>query len=263
VRVNMKAVVMEIHKDYCIVMTGDGRFVREAVPAGELEIGDEIIVEEETFAAPSRDWIKTFAITAVAVLVVGFGTYGVFRVFGGSGRGGEAAMVADAEMLTEEKANDETFAPAEEEAVGEAVEETVELEEAEMASVAEESEDFAAGIPQVEEVPAGPGEVDVGFDLQISKIGEPFEIIAGNLLFSYFVAEGDEDMQMILTVKMLDPDLSFTGKIEASILFDDGEPAGSEVIKFYGFLRGEKSQNFIEFLPDAYTLHIRIDGVFE
>ena len=123
----MKVVVMEIHKDYCIVMTGDGRFVREAVPAGEFEIGDEIIVEEETFAAPSRDRIKTFAIAAVAVLVVGFGTYGVFRIFGGSGRGGEAAMVADAEMLTEEKTSDETFA--------------AEVEEAEMAAVVEESED--------------------------------------------------------------------------------------------------------------------------
>ncbi|MES0341449.1 MAG: anti-sigma factor domain-containing protein [Candidatus Humimicrobiaceae bacterium] len=255
----MKAVVMEIHKDYCIVMTGDGRFVREAVPAGELEIGDEIIVEEETFAAPSRDWIKTFAITAVAVLVVGFGTYGVFRIFGGSGRGGETAMVADAEMLTEEKASDETFAAAEEESV----EEAAEVEEAEMAATAEESEDFAFEIPQVEEVPAGPGEVDVGFDLQISKIGEPVEIIAGNLLFLYWVAEADEDMELLLIVEMLDPDLSFTGKIEASILFDDGEPAGSEVIKFFNFSRSDKSQNFIEFLPDAYALHIRINGVFE
>ena len=168
-------------------------------------------------------------------------------------------MVADAEMLAEEKANDETFAAAKEEAV----EESAEVEEAEMAAVAEESEDFAFEVPQVEEVPAGPGEVDVDFDLQISKIGEPFEIIAGNLLFLYWVAKADEDMELLLIVEMLDPELGFTGKIEASILFDDGELAGSEVIKFYGFLRGEKSQNFIEFLPDAYTLHIRINGVFE
>ncbi|MFC2159258.1 anti-sigma factor domain-containing protein [Actinomycetota bacterium] len=255
----MKAIVMEIHKDYCIVMTGDGRFIREAVPAGELEIGDEIIIEEETFAVPSRDWIRTFAIAAVAVLVVGFGSYGVFRIFGGGGRSSEAAMVADAEMLTEEKANGETIATVEEEAV----EEAVEMEEAEMASAAEESEDFAARIPQVEEVPAGPGEVDVEFDLQISKIGEPAEIIAGNLIFLYWAAEGDEDMELLLIVEMLDPDLSFTGKIEASILFDNGEPAGSEVIKFTNFQRGDKSQNFIEFLPDAYRLHINIAGVFK
>ena len=259
----MKAIVMEIHKDYCIVMTGDGRFIMQTAPAGELEIGDEIIVEEETFAAPSRDWIKTFAITAVVVLVVGFGTYGVFRIFGGGGRGGEAAMVADAEMLTEEKASDETFAAAEEEAVEEAVEEAAEVGEAEMAEVAEESEDFAVAMEQVDGVPAGPGEVDVEFELHISKFGEPIEIIAGNLLFLYWAAKGDEGMELLLTVEMLDPDLEFTGKIEASILFDDGEPAGSEVIKFTDFSRGQKSQNFIEFLPDAYMLHIKIIGVFE
>jgi len=257
----MKAVIMEIHKEYCIVMTGDGRFIRQAVPAGELEIGDEIIVEEETFTAPGRDWIKTFAIAAVAILVIGFGSYGILRIFGGLGsRGGEAAMVADAEMLIEEKANDEAVAATAEE---EAVQESPEGEEAEMAEVAEESEDFAAGMEQVDNVPAGPGEVDVEFDLQISKFGEPVQIIAGNLVFLYWAAKGDEGMELLLTVEMLDPDLKFTGKIEASILFDDGEPAGSGIIKFNNFSSGQKSQNFIEFLPDAYTLHINIAGVFE
>jgi hypothetical protein len=257
----MKAVVMEIHKEYCIVMTGDGRFIRQEAPAGELEIGDEILVEEETLTAPSRDWIKTFAIAAVAVLVIGFGSYGVFRIFGGFGRaGGEAAMVADAELRTEEKANDEAGAAAVEE---EAVQETAEGEEAAMAETAEESEDFAAGIEQVEGVPAGPGEVDVEFDLQISKFGEPIEIIAGNLIFLYWAADSEEGIELLLTVEMLDPDLKFTGNIEASILFDDGEPAGSGVIKFTDFSYGQKSQNFIEFLPDAYTLHINIAGVFE
>ena len=257
----MKAIVVEIHKEYCIVMTGDGRFVRQAVPAGELEIGDEIIVEEETYTAPSRDWIKTFAIAAVAVLVIGFGSYGILRIFGGLGSGsGEAAMVADAEMRTEEKANDEAMATAAEE---EAVLESPEGEEAEMAEAAEESEDFTAGMEQVDGVSTGPGEVDVEFALQISKFGEPVQIIAGNLLFMYFAAVGDEAMELILTVEMLDPDLKFTGKIEASILFEDGEPAGSEVIKFNNFSSGQRSQNFIEFLPDAYTLHINIAGVFE
>jgi hypothetical protein len=166
-------------------------------------------------------------------------------------------MVADAELRTEEKANDEAMAVTVEE---EAVQESPEGEEAE---AAEESEDFAAGKEQVEGVSAGPGEVDEEFDLQISKFGEPVEIIAGNLLFLYWAAKGDEGMELLLTVEMLDPDLKFTGKIEASILFEDGEPAGSEVIKFNNFSSGQRSQNFIEFLPDAYTLHINIAGVFE
>jgi len=255
----MKAVVIEIHKDYCIAMTPDGMFVRQAVPAGELEIGDEIIIEEETFTAPGRDWIRTFAIAAAAILVIGFGSYGIFRVFSGFTRGGgEVAMVADAEMLTEEKADDETFASATEEEVAE----EPAVEEAEMAAV-EESEDFAAPMDQVEGVPVGPGEVDVEFDLHISSIGEPIEIIAGNLLFLYWAAEGDEDMELLVIMEMLDPDLKFTGKIEASVLFDDGETAGRAVFDFINFSRGQKSQNFIGFLPDAYILQIKIAGVFE
>ena len=254
----MKAVVMEIHKDYCIVMTSDGRFVRQAVPAGELEIGDEVIVEEETFTATNRDWIKTFAIAAVAILVIGFGSYGVFRIFGGFGGRSETAMVADAGEPAEEKASDEALVLAEEEAVQETV-----TEEAEMAPAAEESEDFALELPQVEGVPPGPGEVSVEFDLEIANIGEPVEIVAGNLLFLYWAGEADEDMELLFIVEMLEPDLSFSGKIEASILFDDGETAGRGVIDFTNFSRGSKVQNFIGFLPGAYTLHIKIDGVFE
>jgi len=253
----MKAVVIEIHNDYCIAMTPGGMFVRQAVPAGELEIGDEIIIEEETFTAPGRDWIRTFAIAAAAILVIGFGSYGIFRVFSGFTRGGgETAMVADAEMLTEEKADDETLEVAEE-AVGEAP-----VEDAEVAAV-EESEDFAAPVDQVDGIPVGPGEVDVEFDLHISSIGEPIEIIAGNLLFLFFAAEGDEDMELLVILEMLDPDLKFTGKIEASVLFDDGETAGRAVFDFINFSRGQKSQNIFGFLPDAYILQIKITGVFE
>jgi len=64
-------------------------------------------------------------------------------------------------------------------------------------------------------------------------------------------------------MEMLEPDLKFTGKIEVSVLFDDGETAGRAVFDFINFSRGQKSQNFFGFLPDAYILHIKIAGVFE
>ncbi len=250
----MKAIVMEIHKDYCIAMTGDGRFIRQAITAGELEIGDEIMIEEAVFEASGRDWIKTFAIAAAAILVIGFGSYGIFRVFGGYGTGGETAMVADAREATEEKANDEVMVAVEEETTG---------QEAEMAPATEESEDFAAEMAQVEGVIVGPGEIDAEFDLEIASMGELVDIVAGNLLFTYWVTVGDEAMELLLTIEMLEPDLSFTGKIDAAIVFDDGEPAGSGLLTFNSFSRGDKSQSFISFEQGANTLHIKIDGVFE
>ena len=77
----MRAVVIEIHKNYCIAVTPDGRFVKQHAEQGELEIGDEIMVEARHLA-PGMDWVKTFAIAAAAIVVIGFGSWGMFRVFG-------------------------------------------------------------------------------------------------------------------------------------------------------------------------------------
>jgi hypothetical protein len=44
----MKAVIMEIYKDYCIVVTPDGQFLKKRIPEGVFEIGDEIMIEPET-----------------------------------------------------------------------------------------------------------------------------------------------------------------------------------------------------------------------
>ena len=71
----MKAVIMEIHKGYCIVVTPDGQFLKRKIPEGVFEIGDEIIIEQEFYLEPARQtgpsWVKKFAITAsVAVVVV-------------------------------------------------------------------------------------------------------------------------------------------------------------------------------------------------
>lgn len=251
----MKSIVMEIHKDYCIVMTGDGRFIRQAVPAGELEIGDEIVIEEEVLEAPGRDWIKTFAIAAAAILVIGFGSYGIFKVFLGYGMGAVADTAVSEMEIAEEKAYDEAAVVADEEEASEEV--------AGEAAAAEESEDLAVRTTQIEGIEAGPGQINAEFDLDISNIGEPVKVVAGNLLFRYWAADSEEGMELLLTVEMLDTDLIFNGKIDASIVFDNGLPAGSHVFTLDGFSPGDRSLKFIAFQPGANTLHIKIEGLFE
>jgi hypothetical protein len=70
----VKAVIMEIHKDYCIVMTKDGRFLKRKIPAGVFEIGDEITVDLEMsfepVATPRRSMIGRYLATAMVVLVI-------------------------------------------------------------------------------------------------------------------------------------------------------------------------------------------------
>jgi len=118
----MRAVIIEIYKHYCIAVTPDGRFVRQPVDQGEHEIGDEIMIEARHLA-PGRDWIRTLAIAAAAVIVIGLGSWGIIGVFERSGPASDGGMIAEARVMEEEKAvSDETMAAAEEETMAENIE---------------------------------------------------------------------------------------------------------------------------------------------
>ncbi|MBE3089864.1 MAG: anti-sigma factor domain-containing protein [Actinobacteria bacterium] len=69
----MKAIIMEINKKYCIVMTEDGQFLNHRISGGSVEIGDGIIIEEKnnefSYANYKKTWIRGFA-AGFAVLVV-------------------------------------------------------------------------------------------------------------------------------------------------------------------------------------------------
>lgn len=67
----MKASVIEIHKNYCIVITQDGRFIRQDMLAGAHEIGDEIVIEAaDLFTAGKKTGSKSFSM--FAKLAAGF-----------------------------------------------------------------------------------------------------------------------------------------------------------------------------------------------
>lgn len=69
----MKAIIMEINKKYCIVMTEDGQFLNHRISGGSVEIGDGIIIEEKnnefSLANYKKTWIRGLAV-GFAVLVV-------------------------------------------------------------------------------------------------------------------------------------------------------------------------------------------------
>ncbi|MDD5622843.1 MAG: anti-sigma factor domain-containing protein [Actinomycetota bacterium] len=76
----MKAVIMEIHKDYCIVMTKDGQFLKQNIPAGVFEIGDEIAVSKEYAHEPKTvkvGWLKNLSIAYMTMIIVA-----VLSIFG-------------------------------------------------------------------------------------------------------------------------------------------------------------------------------------
>lgn len=75
----MKAYIVEIYKNYCIVMTADGQFIRQNIPAGFHEIGDEISWEESGVLNAGKSnlmrMIGRVAIGFAAVAVITTGAY--------------------------------------------------------------------------------------------------------------------------------------------------------------------------------------------
>jgi len=248
----MRAVVIEIHKNYCIAVTPDCKFVKQHVEQGKLEIGDEITIEVRN-PSPEIDWKKSFAIAATAVIVIGFGSWWLFRVLGGyptvvSG----SEVVFDAGM--EEK----------EAALEMVAEEEVEATTGDEASmVAVETEDLATKIEQLEDIPSGSGIVDADFYIDLGSIGKPIEVIAGNFLFLYWIAESEVGLEVFLTIEELDPELAFTGYIEIILLNTEGDVTSSRSFDFEEFKRGDRLKEVIPIPDNEGTINVIINGNFK
>lgn len=79
----MKAVIIEINKNYCIIMTEDGRFLKKKIKAGFVEIGDEIVIESEAFsvAESKKTWIRGLGIAFAVLVVIVAGATFSYRYF--------------------------------------------------------------------------------------------------------------------------------------------------------------------------------------
>lgn len=244
----MRAVIIEIYKHHCIAVTPDGRFVKRSIEQGEHEIGDEILIEARHLI-PEREWTRAIAIAAAAVIVIGLGSWGIIGAFGRRAPA-EAGMIADAMVMEEQKAT------------GEEIAEEVE-EEAIVESAESEDNSYGLHVDEIKNLPAGAGEIDVDFDLEIANTGTPIKTIAGNLLFTYWMADSEEGSEMLFTIEILDGELSFAGIIDAGIYDGDETLIGENSFEFEGFAAGERHQEFIRFDGAATTLNIKISGIFE
>ena len=78
----MKAIIMEINKKYCIVMTEDGQFLNHRISGGSGEIGDEIIMEENnefSYANYRKTWIRGIAVGFAVLIVLVMGSVFSYR----------------------------------------------------------------------------------------------------------------------------------------------------------------------------------------
>ena len=79
----MKAIIMEINKKYCIVMTEDGQFLNRRISGDSVEIGDGIIMEEKnnefSLANYKKPWIRGLAVGFAVLMVLVMGSVFSYR----------------------------------------------------------------------------------------------------------------------------------------------------------------------------------------
>jgi len=108
----MKAIIMEINKKYCIVMTEDGQFLNHRIPGGSVEIGDGIIIEEKnnefSMANYKKTWIRGFAVGFAVLVILVMGSVFSYRFLKQYFPISSAPTVAAAKISEENLADKET-----------------------------------------------------------------------------------------------------------------------------------------------------------
>ena len=206
----MKAVVMEIYKDYCIVMTKDGQFLKQEIPAGVFEIGDEIMVSEGYVYKPKVvkvGWMRSFAVgTMIVVMVAVVSIFGVWYLK-------QYRPSRDIALLTEDTTEETLTVQIEEEAPQEEIEEESALS---MNAEQEEKVIFDSTYPLEEEAQV---EEDIN-----------------GIIFSYEIID-NVNLRVKLENKSYTP--SFNGTFNLVMLFSDGSESRIETIPLEGFEPGK------------------------
>lgn len=235
----MKAVVIEIHKNYCIVMTGDGQFLKHKVGAGAVEIGDEIVISRVPEARMARFTVRGFAVAAAVVVVIIGGIYS-YRYLSKFYPVGGTREIAEAEFNYKDEAQAEAVV-------------TEEAEEA--AAVLSESEKGA--VDEVSEA----GTLIYEKDFIIGE-GIGVEEFISDLYFKYETFESDGEKQILVSFKNASENLSFTGSADIIILFSDGSILKEVHIELADFGPQEEKEEAVIYEEDAVTIRVRLGGRF-
>jgi len=128
----MKAVIMEISKGYCVVLTRDGQFLKQEIPPGVFEVGDEIMVSKEyVFKKKRMDMSRVKNLSLAASIMVIVATVSFFGFWYMKHYNAAKYTVESAAVYMAEEADADADASVEEEAI------TVYTEEADSEPVEE------------------------------------------------------------------------------------------------------------------------------
>jgi len=240
----MKATVMETHKNYCIVMTRDGQFLKYKTAAGSVEIGDEIVISKAVEVRLGKLYARSFAIAAAVVVIVVGGVFSYRYLSKFYPTGGVREL---AEAKVEDKEAYQAEAPAE------AVVTQEVGEEADMMAV--EFEESA--VDEINEA----GGLMYEKDFVIEEGIGVEEFIIDDLRFKYEIFESDGKKQILISFKNTSASLSFNGS--ADIIFLSGDNILKELhIDLVDLGPWEEKEETVVYKEDASILRIRMNGGF-
>jgi hypothetical protein len=210
----MKAVIVEIHKNYCIVVTPDGQFLKRSIPEGVFEIGDEIMVDQEpaykAVKPTNADQRKKIAlsISFAAVIVI-------------------ASVIGIVFVKNYIAKNMAVYSQYESEELRVVGEEAEEEEEAAM----EESKTLQSE----------PSERVIYSDTYTFGEGEEVEELISGLRFTYDIVDGNK---LNISIENIERSPYFNGVFKITMLQDGSESKTNE-IPLQGFKQGQVRKSSI------------------
>jgi hypothetical protein len=211
----MKAIIMEINKKYCIVMTEDGQFLNHRISGGSVEIGDGIIIEEKnnefSYANYKKTWIRGLAVGFAVLVVLVMGSVFSYRFLK------QYFPISSAPTVAAAKISEENLADKE-------AEKNSESSLGESAAAAENAETIQQS-PLFEKV------------LSLKKQNVLTEENINGILFSYQVLSTE---QKVLQVKIENKNdsLKFEGSILFEMMLENGSITRQVTIGLPGFNPG-------------------------
>jgi hypothetical protein len=231
----MKAIIIEIGKDYCIVLTRDGQFLKQRIPAGVFELGDEITVSEEYEYKPLASnikLIKNFSMAAsVAIILIAASVFGVWYM-----------------KYTASK--EDTFTTGDiiirESAVEEAVDETI------VGEAREESFEAAASSEAIEER-------NIFFEktYSFSEQKEAEDNVRDIISFSYKIID---NISLRVKLNNISTSLNFNGTLKLVMLLPDNSESSTEIISLEEFEPGEVIEHPLFLKTGETKLKLEVSG---
>lgn len=222
----MKALVAEIHKNYCILLTKDGRFIRKKMDGCSIELGDELEVYELSRQERNSKVLRITLLAASVVIALSLGAIFSMNYVRSFITPDAVTMAAAPEMIEEEMA---PAASAEADLFYDEQERVMDLKDAPAASFAIQEGLFEYSID------------DFNIRYEVSPAKE------GSLSF------GIENAGMS----------RFTGMIELVFLYEDGTISKSIVFEFEDFSFGQYRHEEISITEAEKSFDFNIHGFFD